>query len=399
LLVVVAIIAVLIAIILPATQAVRQAALKAVSSSNLRQLGIAVNNREAQVDKTLPPGNPRYDPATNFVPKGPTIPQSQVLWTSGPFPSTDFSNAKPGAVNGGIFYVLLPYLEQDALFNTGKAQGTSFFFSHSQFVSKTFSYYSAGRAAGARLKIFEGPADPTYSGFGNSSTAGITSYLANAELLDHSVVQYHLLSTGSGKPLSTVDPFVKGWAEKGLTYQEYKLANLPDGVANTVLFAEGYAGQFGEVFHQSEVWTSTYSAPPGLGGKLQNRTVNFKEKLRLDIWNMGKPFNNGSNFSENGPVFHLSNSKFQVRPKVGNINPPITSSTYSNGNSMNSVTKTVTNQAGSTINLHVPQGNFAGGLLVCMCDGSVRFVSQGVSFQSWKAALLPADNQVPGSDF
>ncbi len=51
------------------------------------------------------------------------------------------------------------------------------------------------------------------------------------------------------------------------------------------------------------------------------------------------------------------------------------------------------------INPRVPQGSFAGGLLVCMADGSVHFVNQGVSYESWQAAMSPASDDAPGGDF
>jgi prepilin-type N-terminal cleavage/methylation domain-containing protein len=88
LLVVIAIIGVLVALLLPAVQAAREAARKAQCSNNLKQLGIALHNY--------------HDINGSF----PTL-----LWalTDPQFPNNSF--------RGSFFQMLLPYIEQPALFN------------------------------------------------------------------------------------------------------------------------------------------------------------------------------------------------------------------------------------------------------------------------------------------
>jgi len=89
LLVVIAIIAILIGLLLPAVQKVREAAARTQCVNNNKQLGLAVHNYASAYQNVLPPL------------------------------TSDILNTKYGAYNGGIFVTLLPYLEQEILFNSG----------------------------------------------------------------------------------------------------------------------------------------------------------------------------------------------------------------------------------------------------------------------------------------
>src|SRR5262249_43062747 len=99
LLVVIAIIAILIGLLLPAVQKVREAAARLRCQNNLKQIGTALHNYEG-VNKVFPAAyittNPALDGSSFGIPYG-----------------DDYRNGPPG---WGWGVLLLPYLEQDNLY-------------------------------------------------------------------------------------------------------------------------------------------------------------------------------------------------------------------------------------------------------------------------------------------
>ena len=108
LLVVIAIIGILIALLLPAVQAAREAARRGHCTSNLKQMGIALHNYLS--------AHGRFPPA--LVNGGNTFwPDNRVAWATGFGDDDAKANIRPGILNTSGWTILLPYLEQQALYD------------------------------------------------------------------------------------------------------------------------------------------------------------------------------------------------------------------------------------------------------------------------------------------
>jgi prepilin-type N-terminal cleavage/methylation domain-containing protein len=182
LLVVLAMIAILIGLLLPAVQKVREAANRMKCANNLKQLGLAAHHYH-DAHEHLPPVIGYYPPA------------------SGTF--------------GTCFFHLLPYLEQDPLFRS--ALGTVPFPAPD---GPTQVYYpGSNNVYSQSVKTFLCPSDPSVGPNGvvtiNNASFGASSYAPNAMVISQ-------------------------WPTPG-PQGRTAFAAIADGLSNTILHAEKYA--------------------------------------------------------------------------------------------------------------------------------------------------------------
>src|SRR5579885_310575 len=127
LLVVIAIIAILIGLLVPAVQKVRQAAARIQSGNNLKQLSLAAANCADTHGGVLPPTCGTYGTDGNVI--------NQT------YPSTGWNTPLDPSAFGTQYYFMLPFVEQDAAYKApeidanGTAPGNSY---RSSAIVKTF---------------------------------------------------------------------------------------------------------------------------------------------------------------------------------------------------------------------------------------------------------------------
>jgi prepilin-type N-terminal cleavage/methylation domain-containing protein len=349
LLVVIAIIAVLIGLLLPAVQKVREAAARTENSNKLKQLGLATHNYHDQ-NRRMPPyyasAQAYYGTITN-------------------------------AMTGSWPMALLPFVEQDNVYKATLGvltyhydytyeytyNGTPSNYSYKQ--DQTYAgstAYQAYRGTG-KLTVFASKTDPTVD-----LVVAPISFQGNS-----SVLGYEYSYGGN------------------LSYSRYSyglnMEKIGDGTSNTQLFAEGYS----RCTYNYNYDYSQYGYAPGSYYKYSygyDRVWNYDpnsyvytSKYTYDYnYNVSPPSikYDGNSTGTYYPIYSSYGSydsktyqyvAFEVRPKTDNCNNSGAQSTTS------------------------------GGLLVCMCDGSVKSVSNSVSITTWQATGTPNSGEIVGSDW
>jgi prepilin-type N-terminal cleavage/methylation domain-containing protein len=139
LLVVIAIIAILIGLLVPAVQKVREAAARTQCSNNLKQLGVAAHNY-AGAFGTLPPGS-----------LGPLPDLGALANTNG-----------YGFQYVGVLTYLLPYIEQDNVYKMINGSGSVINFDPTTIGPGWWNFAGPWTAAHTRIKTFHCPSDDPY---------------------------------------------------------------------------------------------------------------------------------------------------------------------------------------------------------------------------------------------
>jgi prepilin-type N-terminal cleavage/methylation domain-containing protein len=351
LLVVLAIIGILIALLLPAVQKVREAANRIRCSNNLRQIALAAHSCQ-DAHGTLPPYHP-----------------------SGISPGTFFSS--PGN-NGTVLYFLLPFLEQEFLFEGGAfstAQGT--------FHDVNVTLHSSAAptfppttlfAAQQSVTFFQCASDPTMPPGGTLQVSGNyapgSAHFGNPLTYNYGSCSYgcnylvfgNIYAGSNYYSAANPDGFVIFGTLTGIPGNLPRIpATIPDGTSNTILFGEKFA--VCQWFKGHNVTT------PLPGGNL---------------WSGGgDPSAPESGFG----VLEFGDNTAQWAPAIAMETP------WSDG------TKFQVNPLPLQCDVAYGQTGHTSGMVIALADGSTRTLAPSISALTWYALCTPDGGEITGVDF
>jgi prepilin-type N-terminal cleavage/methylation domain-containing protein len=356
LLVVIAIIAILIGLLLPAVQKVREAAARTTCVNQMKQLGLAVANFEGTFQK---------------------------------FPGLSTSNTmavNPDRQSMSLFTQLLPYVEQEAL--------------QKQLIAGNPITFNAPIAPAVDyrntvIKILlcpadQSPVDGTTMGTTlNPVKFGGTSYVPNSEVFGNS-------NAGGTALTATTDRLSSTFNMGRLTSR--------DGTSNTAVFFEQYANCGAGGINGQNAWVVPTYGTTGPTGATAGMFAPAASGPNLSV---AYPLviNGGQMPSQAFSTWAAATTvtptglpqRPSITPETTALPAPAVALTNRYNHPFRNVTQNECVRVVGTGGIINPQ--HTGSSPITMGDGSVKSVSSGITILTWAFLINPADGQALGSDF
>jgi prepilin-type N-terminal cleavage/methylation domain-containing protein len=339
LLVVIAIIGVLVGLLLPAVNKVREAANRTHCSNNLHQIGLGMIALHSQYGKL--PG------------------------MYGPFPILNPMVDTTGHVRpqGNPFFYLLPFIEEDAVYKSSIVPaGDAAFINNLPHPGYPLASGGGTPACAHGFALFRCPSDPSSSGDG-TNTNGPATLPASGVWGESSYAANRLVFADHTFTLSSSGVTVLNWADN--VYHKIP-GDFSDGPSKTILFAEKYA-------NCANVTIGGNSVPTG------TRWGDFSSVTDTYF-----------------PAFERAGDQ-----QDANANPPHYYRDFGPTQLPTAIQLPFQVQPHKTIDCDywMASTGHPAAINVCLGDGSVRQVVQEISLGTWWAACTPDLGDVVGSDW
>jgi prepilin-type N-terminal cleavage/methylation domain-containing protein/prepilin-type processing-associated H-X9-DG protein len=345
LLVVIAIIAILIGLLLPAVQKVREAAARMKCQNNLKQLGLAAHNFES-ANGTLPP-------------------RQGTVNINGTVYSND---ATPHAI-------LLAYVEQANKYNQFNLNYRTW-----NDVNPVTGAADAGKinlaARTQDVAIYLCPSDPSSTQRGSNDVNGTEGYQGRLNYFG---------SLGASAFPPTTNPrggIFSGPRPAGQIFKGYAITAVTDGTSNTTLFAE--------VMRTTHPWPAVANVRDNTVIILDASVTSATEfdGRATGSCATGSPWTSSIKYVGLQYARNLTGTSTYTHTLPPNWNRKVSSGTqqYNCGDTA------ISYQHVSASSYHT------GGVNVVMGDGSVRFVRDSISFATWQAMGSRAGGEVVSNE-
>jgi prepilin-type N-terminal cleavage/methylation domain-containing protein len=356
LLVVIAIIGVLIGLLLPAVQKVREAAMRTENENNMKQVLTATHSYHDVYH------------AFSYYYGSPT--------TSG-----------AGEVLGGPTFVLLPFIEQTNYYES--AWGP---ISYSSAYQYTGSYYY-GYNENFNGKVYSyGPVTTPPNNSSYSYSYGYNGYQASkvSGIIKTYITRTDPTLNGVPSPCS-IFPNANVFRSGGSMTME----KITDGTSNTIFWAEGYTNcqyNYSYSYSPGSYYSYNYSYTSG-----SIRAWNYDPYSRSYIYTNYYRWLDETSPDSTSPLGYSYHYTYNYSSSSTSLPSYATSSVYSYATS--TYVPFEDRPPASNCNPGSAQASTSAGLMVGLGDGSVRFLNPSISIGTWQAANTPSTGDLLGPDW